>query len=148
MVIINFNLKKIMRKQKGFTLIELMIVVAIIGILASVVLTSLGKARSKAKDTAVMSELSGLRASAEIYATDNDDSYEGFCDDTSIDQVDKDTCSDDEGTWAAYKAFNVPSGDYIGYCVDSTGSAEKVTTALASGDTVCPHGQQGGGQQQ
>ena len=58
--------------KKGFTLIELLVVIAIIGILASVVLASLSSARNKGKDAAVSSELSNMRAQAELFYTDND----------------------------------------------------------------------------
>ena len=56
-----------MKKNKGFTLIELLVVIAIIGILASVVLASLSSARNKGKDAAVKSQLSSMRAQAEIF---------------------------------------------------------------------------------
>lgn len=70
-----------MKKQnRGFTLIELLVVVAIIGILATVVLASLGTARTKASDAAIMAALSQMRAQAEIQYTTN---YNTVCESTT-----------------------------------------------------------------
>ena len=127
-----------MKKQKGFTLIELLVVVAIIGILASVVLASLGKARNKAKNAAIMSEMSNLRAFAEMYASDNNDSYEGVCTSSNeINTITVDMCDDSAGAWAAYKKF-VDTTSAAGYCVDSMGTAKKLDSDITSATTVCP----------
>lgn len=52
----------IFMKNKGFTLIEMLVVVAIIGILSSVLLTALGPAKLKAKDTRIVQEIGQARA--------------------------------------------------------------------------------------
>ena len=45
------------KKQNGFTLIELMVVVAIVGVLTAVGLPQLSKAQDKAKDSAAVATL-------------------------------------------------------------------------------------------
>ncbi len=49
-----------MKRQKGFSLIELLVVVAIIGVLASIVLISVNTVREKAKDAKRKAEVSGI----------------------------------------------------------------------------------------
>jgi len=57
-------------KQKGFTLIELMIVVAIIGILAAVAIPAYSNYTKKAKYTEVIQASQSLKAAVEVCATD------------------------------------------------------------------------------
>jgi prepilin-type N-terminal cleavage/methylation domain-containing protein len=57
--------------RKGFTIIELLVVVAIIGLLSSMVLTSVGQARKKARDSERRQTLRNVQKAFELYYNDN-----------------------------------------------------------------------------
>lgn len=56
-----------MLNKKGFTLIEILIVVAIIGILASVVVVGLGPAQKRGRDARRVSDLRSVQTALELY---------------------------------------------------------------------------------
>jgi prepilin-type N-terminal cleavage/methylation domain-containing protein len=62
-------------QKKGFTILELMIVVAIIGVLSSTVLASVNIARDKARTTTTISQLKQIATALEFYAEDHNGEY-------------------------------------------------------------------------
>lgn len=61
---------KIKNFHRGFTLIELMVVIAVIAILATIALFGLGQAQKSARDTQRQQIMNGLRAALEKYNGD------------------------------------------------------------------------------
>ena len=58
-------------QQRGFTLIEILIVVVIIGILATMVVPKFADARREASISSVRNQLQTLRAQVELYRAGN-----------------------------------------------------------------------------
>ncbi len=64
-------------RQPGFTLVETLIVVMIMGILAAVVLPQFGRANQDAQESALIQELQTLRSQIKAYQFDHGGSFPG-----------------------------------------------------------------------
>ncbi len=68
-----------MSKQRGFVLVELLVVIIFIALLASLILMSLNQARKKARDTERLSEMDQIILALEFFY-DNNGRYPGSAD--------------------------------------------------------------------
>jgi len=77
-----------MHSNKGFTLVEILIVVIILGILAAIVIPQFTEASNDARESALKSDLQTIRSQVELYKIQHLDCLPGLQADGSIDDDD------------------------------------------------------------
>jgi prepilin-type N-terminal cleavage/methylation domain-containing protein len=145
--------------KKGFTLIEVLTVIMIIAILASIVLVSLQTARDRTKDVTIQNQIGQLRSLAEaLYTFEN--GYEDFREavegsgteaskytlvSNKISEMDGSlsvNISTDNSAYCAYSSLVRDASKT--FCVDSTGNAVVSTgTGCATDNFTCEDGSGG-----
>ena len=117
------------RRRIGFTIIELLTVVMIIGILATVAITKFGNSKRRAYVTAMKSDLRGLATAAESRFT-TDDSYTAVVAPPASDGVILTFTGTTSGWSATATHVGVPG-------VECTMAAGSSLPANAPGEAVC-----------
>ena len=147
-----------MQKQKGFTIIELIVVIAIIVILATIILININGYINKGKDAAVKEDMSTLLTDAtNFYASSSSGSFAGVSSDpdylkastgitggslsytlvTACDSAND--CSGSSTKWCAC-IVEKASSTTTDFCVDSSGTRKEVSTSGTTCAAECDHG--------
>lgn len=110
-----------MRAKSGFTLVEILIVVVILGILAAIVIPQFTEASTEAKVSRVASDLQMLRSQVELYKVQHNDSVP-----TSTADFDTALTTQDANGYGPYMQ-QVPTNPF------ASSDSNKITI----GDTAC-----------
>ena len=117
--------------KQGYTLIELLFTIAIIGILATVVVAAMSNARHKGRDAYVKSNLNNMIPQTQIvFDTHND--YSMVCADEQIARVVEETNGVCVSALEGWTLTSPLSSSTIIYCVDSEGEKLETNTMVAT----------------
>ncbi len=127
-------------QKRGFTLLELIVVIAIIGILAAVVLALTSGVRDRAADAGVKADLTTLYKQVNLLYNLNNKDYGAIITDTACTSPDTDArvldainaakssgggtafCASSPTAWVVAVNLRSDPGKY--WCVDSTGQSK------------------------
>jgi type IV pilus assembly protein PilA len=122
--------RRMTNQESGFTLVELLVVMLILGLLAAIAIPSFFNQRDKARDADAKAGVRSAQTAMETYATDNNGSYAGAT--PALLQGIEPTLNDVTLTVPA-----VAAGSYTVRVTSSTGNTFDVVRA-AGGTTTQP----------
>jgi prepilin-type N-terminal cleavage/methylation domain-containing protein len=132
-----------MKKYKGFTIIELIVAIAIVSVLSGMILFSVTQYINKGKDSNISGGLSSLIPAGEVWYngnSSNPNSYTDFCTASVVLNVFNNmptganpVCYVDSGgqKWAA--CAKKLTSTTVAYCVDSRGMKNEILLTTCSG---------------
>lgn len=115
-----------LKKKNGFTLLELIVVIAIIALFATIVVLQVNNPKNKTADAAVKAQMKEIAVQAQAYAIENNGSFLNMCTADSVisaalNQVTKNSTSlavcRDGQNWAVLAALKGGGS----WCMDSFG---------------------------
>jgi type II secretion system protein G len=134
------------RSERGFTLIEMMIVVAIIAILVAIMMPNLMRARAQAQTAACEANLREIATALELYQTDHE-SYPTTSGPTNVTSTDPNLGSYIRQTpidpvnpsgFYQYQVTNPTSGD-ASYTIICPGQHDPATLTAIGGSSSAEH---------
>ncbi|MFA6190150.1 MAG: prepilin-type N-terminal cleavage/methylation domain-containing protein [Candidatus Staskawiczbacteria bacterium] len=132
-----------MQKSKGFTIIELIVVIAIIAVLAGIVLVNVTQYINKSKDAAIKANLRQIyTVAAEKFLKDY--TYIGFVISNPSGQC-AGSSYQIHTSVSAFAAYAKLCTSSAFWCVDSTGAVKELATAPDSDVYTCTAGDGGAG---
>ena len=122
------------RSQKGFTLIELMIVIAIIAILAAILIPNFLHARAEAQTSGCEGNEKQIATALEEYAVDNNGKYVGgTVTSTLLGTLYLGVTPTDPVNSSNYSVNTTAGGTYGSYQITDTGGHDTTTTKSLPG---------------
>jgi len=131
-----------MRRTSGFTLMELLIVIAIIAILVAVAVVSYSSVQKKSRDSRRASDMKAVQNAFEQYYADHNSSYPSSADDLIASSaylpVGYPTDPKNSGTYV----YPSPTTSATGYCYcalleSGSGNSTDATCTLGTGTYYC-----------
>lgn len=139
------KLRERSQSESGFTLVELLVVMLIIGLLAAIAIPAFFNQRDKAKDSDAKESVRTAQTAIETYSTDNGGSYAG-ADSAALIKIEP-TLADAPGTLTVTPDATTPTKAYVVSVASKTGNVFTISraatgkstyTCTTTGNAGCP----------